>query len=113
LPRIHICRLWWRTPTVVGVGTIESHGGVAGVVATVVFTVVVILATITIIAAVVVLVPVVVVIALAGSTVVVLARWARRHQGDNSGAGSMLFEQNVIGAIARSEVSRWISSRRR
>jgi hypothetical protein len=31
LPRVHIHRPWWRTPTVVGGGAVGNRGGVAGV----------------------------------------------------------------------------------
>jgi hypothetical protein len=65
LPWVHIHRPWWRTPVVVGGGTIGIHGGVARVVATIVSTVVIMLAAITVIATVIVLVPVVVVVILA------------------------------------------------
>jgi hypothetical protein len=68
LPWVHVRRPWWRTPVVVGGGTIGSRGGVARVVAITISTVVIMLATITVVATVIVLVPVVVV-------VVILARY--------------------------------------
>jgi hypothetical protein len=78
LPWVHVRRPWWRTPVVVGGGTIGSRGGVARVVAITISTVVIVLATIIVVATVIVLVPVVVV-------VVILARyqgqwqWSRLH----------------------------------
>jgi hypothetical protein len=76
LSRVHVCRPWWRTPTIVGAGIVGSRGVVAGGVATVVSTVVAILAAIAVVAAVVVLVSVVVA-AIAGAAVVGLARRER------------------------------------
>jgi hypothetical protein len=76
LSRVHVCRPWWRTPTVIGASVVGSHGVVVGGVATVVSTIVAILASIAAVAAVVVLVSVVIA-AVVGATVVGLARRER------------------------------------
>jgi hypothetical protein len=71
--RVYIHRPWWGTLTVVGDGTVGSHGGVA------------VLAAATAIVAVVVPIPVVVaIVTVAGAAAVVLAR---RRQGRRQWSG--------------------------
>jgi hypothetical protein len=70
-----------RTPVVIGGGAVGNHGGVAGGVATAVFTIVDVLAATTVVATIVVPMPVVVAaVTVVGAAAVVLDRRVRRNQ---------------------------------